>query len=78
MQIADEVVPGRMADKFLESSGANCRQGSGEFQMADGVQRVPVQIARLKLLRCPVYIADKVRVQVQKPSKIFQTVGDNT
>ena len=69
MQIADEVVPGQMA---------NCRQGSGGFQMANGVQRVPVQIARLKLLRCPVYIADKVRVQVQKPSKIFQTVGDNT
>ena len=47
-------------------------------QKADGFRSVPVQIARLKLLRCPVHIADKVpEGSGTKPSKIFQTVGDS-
>ena len=46
--------------------------------MADEVCRVLVQIARLKLLRCPVRIAVKVpEGSGTKPSKIFQTAGDS-
>ena len=84
----------QMADEVPESSGADGRWGSGEFwgRWLTRFQRVPVQMAD-EVRKVPGQMADEVPegcgpdgwwgsgefwADSQKPSKIFQAVGDNT